>query len=59
MAAVGREDVVMTKEEAIEKTLVTMEPYLKQDHLSDAQAARIGRTLYANLREAERDTTRA
>jgi hypothetical protein len=45
----------VTRQEAIDETLRIMEPYLKQDSLNDAQAARIGRTLYANLRQAERD----
>jgi hypothetical protein len=45
----------MTKQEAIDDTLRVMEPYLRQDRLNDAQAARIGRTLYANLRQVERD----
>lgn len=44
-----------TEHKGIDETLSIMEPYLKQDNLSDAQAARIGRTLYANLRQAERD----
>ena len=45
--------------DAIEETLSIMQPYLKQDQLTDAQAARIGRTLYANLRQAERDKERS
>ena len=45
----------MTKEEAIEETLVFIEPYLKQDVLGDAQAARIGRVLFSNLKRVERD----
>ena len=48
----------MTKQEAIDETLRIMDPYLKQDSLTDAQAARIGRTLYANLRQAERDAAK-
>jgi hypothetical protein len=39
---------------AIEDTIKLMAPYLEQDHLTDAQAARIGRTLWANLRNEER-----
>lgn len=54
MKANGQKDVV-TKQEAIDETLKLMDPYLKQDRLNDAQAARIGRTLWANLRQAERD----
>lgn len=42
-------------QKALEDTLEVMGPYLKQDRLNDAQAARIGRSLYANLRQAERD----
>jgi hypothetical protein len=38
---------------AIETTIKLMEPYLEQNHLTDAQAARIGRTLWANLRNEE------
>lgn len=45
----------MTKEEAIIDALQLMKPYLKQDHLNDAQAARIGRRLWGNLRQAKRD----
>lgn len=41
----------MTKQEAIDMTLATMRPYLVQDQLNDSQAARIGRTLWANLRQ--------
>ncbi len=42
------------KKEAIEKTLELVGPYLWMDRITDPQAARIGRALYANLREAER-----
>lgn len=49
----------MTRQEAIDNTLEHMEPYLKQESLNDAQAAVIGRHLYANLRQAERDERKA
>jgi len=39
---------------AIEDTIKLMAPYLEQNHLTDAQAARIGRTLWANLRQEKR-----
>lgn len=45
----------MTKEEAIQNAVKFAEGYIDQDHLNDAQAARIGRNLYANLRQARRD----
>lgn len=48
----------MTKQEAIDETLRLMEPYLSVNELNDAQAAKIGRTLYANLRQAKRDENR-
>lgn len=49
----------MTKQEAIDNTLKRMAPYLKQEFLNDAQAAAIGRHLYANLRQVERDERKA
>lgn len=58
---IGREGVVMPstisseKQKAIDKTLDMVGPYLWMDHLNDVQAARIGRELYANLRQAERE----
>lgn len=46
----------MTRQEAINKTLEFVEPYVKgQALLNDAQAARIGRELFSNLRQADRD----
>lgn len=48
----------MTEQEAIDDTLKMIQPYLAHE-LTDAQAARIGRHLYANLRQAERDKKRA
>jgi hypothetical protein len=50
--------ISMNKQKAIEDTLTLMDPYLKQDVLNDAQAARIGRTLFANLRQAERNDSK-
>lgn len=45
----------MTRREALLNTLEVVEPYLKMDDLTDSQAAKIGRTLYSNLRQADRD----
>jgi arsenate reductase-like glutaredoxin family protein len=48
----------VTRREAIEETLKVAEPYLRADELTDAQAAKIGRTLYANLKQAREDSDR-
>jgi len=45
----------MTKQEAIDDTLRMIDPYLEQESLNDAQAARIGRHLFANLKQVKRD----
>jgi hypothetical protein len=45
----------VTEEEAIDDGVEVAKAYLKQDRLTDAQAALIGRNLWANLRQAERD----
>jgi transcriptional regulator NrdR family protein len=42
-------------QEAINETLKTIKPYLRQDQLNDAQAAVIGRTLFSNLKKAKED----
>lgn len=38
----------------VEEIIKLVEPYLKQIHLNDAQAALIGRALWADLRQEER-----
>jgi hypothetical protein len=45
----------MTKQEAIDDAVKFAEPYL-ENRLTDTQAARIGRRLYSNLKQAERDS---
>lgn len=61
---IGREDVVMSETpadppifssdlRAIQETIKLVRPYLNQTHLNDAQAALIGRSLWANLRKEE------
>lgn len=38
----------------VEEIIKLVTPYLEQNHLNDAQAALIGRTLWADLRKEER-----
>jgi hypothetical protein len=45
----------VTEQEAIDDGVEVAKAYLKQNRLTDAQAALIGRNLWANLRQAERD----
>jgi hypothetical protein len=46
------------RKDAFVETERLLEPYLSMDRLTDEQAARIGRTLWANIRHVERTTTR-
>ena len=45
----------MTYEEAIKDAVAFADLYTGQDSLNDSQAARIGRTLWSNLKQVERD----
>jgi hypothetical protein len=45
----------VTEEEAIDVSVRMAKAYSHEERLNDAQAALIGRALWANLRQAERD----
>lgn len=48
----------MNRREALQNTLEVVEPYLREEVLTDAQAAKIGRTFFSNLKQAQRDMAR-